>query len=332
MTARVAAKPEAGSLSLLVVLAGATGLAFLISLAVGPSGVGLGPHGEAGAIIFREIRLPRALLGALVGGALGLAGAALQGYLRNPLAEPSLVGVSGGAALGAVLAIHLGLAAVFAFALPLGGLIGAAVAMLAVVALAGMRGGPMTLILAGLAVSAIATALISLALNLSQNPFAAVEMVLWMMGSLTDRSLTQVWLAGPLIVLGMALLLSVGRALDALTLGEDAAASLGIDLTRTRLAIVAGTALSVGAATAVTGIIGFVGLLVPHLLRPFAGHRPGLLLPASMLGGAAMLLVADVALRLVQPWVELRIGVLTALIGAPFFVWLVLKTRSELAP
>jgi iron complex transport system permease protein len=332
MTAGMGARPEASSLSLLVVLAGATTLAFLISLAVGPSGLGLGPRGEAGAIIFREIRLPRALLGALVGGALGLAGAALQGYLRNPLAEPSLVGVSGGAALGAVLAIHLGLAAVFAFALPLGGLIGAAVAMLAVVALAGMRGGPMTLILAGLAVSAIATALISLALNLSQNPFAAVEMVLWMMGSLTDRSLTQVWLAGPLIVLGMALLLSVGRALDALTLGEDAAASLGIDLTRTRLAIVAGTALSVGAATAVTGIIGFVGLLVPHLLRPFAGHRPGLLLPASMLGGAAMLLVADVALRLVQPWVELRIGVLTALIGAPFFVWLVLKTRSELAP
>ena len=332
MTAGTGAKPEASSLSLLVVLAGAAALAFLISLAVGPSGLGFGPPGEAGAIIFREIRLPRALLGALVGGALGLAGAALQGYLRNPLAEPSLVGVSGGAALGAVLAIHLGLAAGFAFALPLGGLIGAAVAMLAVVALAGMHGGPMTLILAGLAVSAIATALISLALNLSQNPFAAVEMVLWMMGSLTDRSLTQVWLAGPLIVLGMALLLSVGRALDALTLGEDAAASLGVDLTRTRLAIVAGTALSVGAATAVTGIIGFVGLLVPHLLRPFAGHRPGLLLPASTLGGAAMLLVADVVLRLVQPWVELRIGVLTALIGAPFFVWLVLKTRSELAP
>jgi iron complex transport system permease protein len=332
MTAGTGAKPEASSLSLLVVLAGAAALAFLISLAVGPSGLGFGPPGEAGVIIFREIRLPRALLGALVGGALGLAGAALQGYLRNPLAEPSLVGVSGGAALGAVLAIHLGLAAHFAFALPLGGLIGAAVAMLAVVALAGLHGGPMTLILAGLAVSAIATALISLALNLSQNPFAAVEMVLWMMGSLTDRSLTQVWLAGPLIVLGMALLLSVGRALDALTLGEDAAASLGVDLTRTRLAIVAGTALSVGAATAVTGIIGFVGLLVPHLLRPFAGHRPGLLLPASMLGGAAMLLVADVVLRLVQPWVELRIGVLTALIGAPFFVWLVLKTRSELAP
>jgi iron complex transport system permease protein len=282
--------------------------------------------------MFWEIRLPRAILGALVGAALGLSGAALQGYLRNPLAEPSLIGVSGGAALGAVLAIHLGLSQAMALALPAGGLAGAVVAMLAVVTLAGIQGGPVTLILAGIAVSAIATALISLALNLSQNPFASVEMVFWLMGSLADRSLTQVWLAGPLIVVGMGLLLVLGRALDALALGEDAARSLGIDLARTRLFIVAGTALGVGAATAVTGVIGFVGLLVPHVLRPFTGHRPGLLLPASMLGGAVFLLVADVGLRLLQPLVDLRIGVLTALIGAPFFVWLVLRTRGELAP
>jgi iron complex transport system permease protein len=307
-------------------------LAFVVSLLVGPSGFARVPAGEAGAIVFWEIRLPRAILGALVGAALGLSGAALQGYLRNPLAEPSLVGVSGGAALGAVLAIHLGLSQAFALALPIGGLIGAAVAMLAVVALAGAHGGPVTLILAGLAVSGIATALISLALNLSQNPFASVEMVFWMMGSLADRSLTQVWLAAPLMLAGMGALLALGRALDALTLGEDAARSLGIDLGRTRLAIVAGTALCVGAATAITGIIGFVGLLVPHVLRPFAGHRPGLLLPASALAGAVFLLLADTALRLVQPWVDLRVGVLTALIGAPFFVWLVLETRSELAP
>lgn len=317
---------------LLGILAAATVVAFLISLAVGPSGFGFGPTGEAGSLIFWEIRLPRAILGALVGGALGLSGAALQGYLRNPLAEPSLVGVSGGAALGAVLAIHLGWSQALALALPVGGLIGAAVAMLAVVALAGAHGGPVTLILAGLAVSGIATALISLALNLSQNPFASVEMVFWLMGSLADRSLTQVWLAAPLMLAGMAGLLLVGRALDALTLGEDAARTLGIDLTRTRWIIVAGTALSIGAATAVTGVIGFVGLLVPHVLRPFAGHRPGLLLPASALAGAVFLLVADTGLRLLQPWVELRIGVLTALIGAPFFVWLVLKTRAELAP
>lgn len=328
----VRANAEPNAIVLLGGLAVAAVLAFVLSLAIGPVGLGRGLPGEAGALILREIRLPRAVLGALVGASLGLSGAALQGYLRNPLAEPSLVGVSGGAALGAVLSIHLGLSAAVALTLPLAALIGAAVAMLAVVALAGNHGGPVTLILAGLAVSSIATALVSLALNVSQNPFATVEMVFWLMGSLADRSLPQVWLAAPFMLAGIALLLLLGRALDALTLGEDAARSLGIDIKRTRTMVVAGTALSVGAATAVTGIIGFVGLIVPHALRPFTGHRPGLLLPASMLGGAIMLLTADVALRLVQPWVDLRIGVLTALLGAPFFVWLVLKTRSELAP
>ncbi len=204
--------------------------------------------------------------------------------------------------------------------------------MLAVVALAGAHGGPVTLILAGLAVSGIATALISLALNLSQNPFASVEMVFWLMGSLADRSLAPGLAGGPLMLAGMAVLLLLGRALDALTLGEDAAQQPRHRPGRTRLAVVAGTALGVGAATAVTGIIGFVGLLVPHVLRPFAGHRPGLLLPASALAGAVFLLLADTALRVAQPWIDVRIGVLTALIGAPFFVWLVLATRSELAP
>src|SRR5262245_911767 len=229
------ANAEPNAVLLLGGLAVAAVLAFLLSLAIGPVGLGRGLPGEAGALIFREIRLPRAVLGALVGASLGLSGAALQGYLRNPLAEPSLVGVSGGAALGAVLTIHLGLSAALALALPLGALLGAAVAMLAVVALAGHHGGPVTLILAGLAVSSIATALVSLALNVSQNPFAAVEVVFWLMGSLADRSLTHVWLAAPPIVAGIAVLLLLGRALDALTLGEDAARSLGIDVPRTRL-------------------------------------------------------------------------------------------------
>jgi iron complex transport system permease protein len=329
MTARTPAGP---ALRLLAALAGLTLVAFTLSLAIGPAGFGFGGAGEAGRLIFWEIRLPRALLGTLVGATLGLSGAALQGYLRNPLAEPTLLGVSAGAALGAVLAIHLGLSQALALALPAGGLVGAGIALAAVAALAGLQGGPITLILAGLAVSATATALISLALNLSRNPFASIEMVFWMMGSLADRSLTQVWLAAPLMLLGMGLLLLVGRALDALTLGEDAAKSLGIDASRTRLAIILGTALAVGAATAVTGVIGFVGLLVPHALRPLTGHRPGLLLPTSLLGGALLVLVADIGLRLLEPWADVRIGVLTALIGAPFFVWLVLKTRSELAP
>jgi iron complex transport system permease protein len=327
-----AASREAPPVAVFAGLSALALIAFALSLAIGPSGFGWPHAGEAGRLIFWEIRLPRAVLGALVGASLGVAGAALQGYLRNPLAEPTLLGVSGGAALGAVLAIHLGLTQTLSLALPIGGLLGAAAALLAVAALAGLRGGPLTLILAGLAVSATATALISLALNLSRNPFASIEMVFWMMGSLSDRSLIQVWLGAPLMLAGMAVLLLVGRALDALTLGEDAALSLGIDAHRTRRNIIVGVALSVGAATAITGVIGFVGLLVPHALRPAIGHRPGLLLPASLVGGAALVLLADIALRLLEPWADVRIGVLTALFGAPFFFWLVLKTRSELAP
>ncbi len=314
------------------VLAGIAGLAFLASLLVGPAGIGLPGGGDAARMILWEIRLPRAILGALIGGALGLSGAVLQGYLRNPLAEPGLLGISGGAALGAVVAIHTGAAGAFALALPLGGLFGATVAALAVMLLAGERSGPLTLILAGVAISSLAGALTTLALNLSPNPFASVEMLFWLLGSLTDRSLVHVWLAAPLILAGGALLLTTGRALDALTLGEEAAQNLGVDLNGLRNRIVAGTALSVGAATAVAGTIGFVGLVVPHLLRPLVGHEPRRLLPASALGGAALILSADVALRVIAPLSEVRLGVVTALVGAPFFLWLILKTRRELGP
>ena len=303
----------------------------LASLAIGPTGIGLG-GGEQAWLIFSEIRLPRTLLGLLVGAALGLSGAALQGYLRNPLAEPGIIGISGGAALGAVLAIHTGLAATLAIGLPLGGLLGAAGAMAVVLWLAGERGGPITLILSGVAVASLSTALIALVLTLSQNPFAAVEIVYWLMGSLTDRSMTHVWLAGPPIIIGTLVLARLGRDLDALTLGEEVAANLGTSLPRLRLTIVAGTALAVGAATAVSGTIGFVGLIVPHILRPLVGHVPSRLLPASALGGAALVLAADLALRIVSPGGGIRLGVLTALIGTPFFVWLVVSTRRELAP
>jgi len=313
-------------------LAAVTALAFVASLLVGPTGIGLPSGGEAARMILWEIRLPRAMLGALIGGALGLSGAVLQGYLRNPLAEPGLLGISGGAALGAVIAIHTGAAGAFALALPAGGLLGAAIAPLAVMLLAGERSGPLTLILAGVAISSLAGALTTLALNLSPNPFASVEMLFWLLGSLTDRSLVHVWLAAPLILVGAALLLTTGRPLDALTLGEEAAQNLGVDLVSLRNRIVAGTALSVGAATAVAGTIGFVGLVVPHLLRPLVGHEPRRLLPASALGGAALILAADVALRLFAPLSEVRLGVVTALVGAPFFLWLIIKTRRELGP
>ena len=311
-------------------LAAITALFALASLVIGPTGIGLGGNPEARWLILTEIRLPRTLLGLLIGAALGLSGAALQGYLRNPLAEPGVIGISGGAGFGAVLAIQSGFAGAFAIGLPIGGLAGAAIAMGVVLWLAGERGGPITLILSGVAVASLTTALIALVLTLSQNPFAAVEIVFWLMGSLTDRSMTHVWLAGPPIVLGMALLLRLGRDLDALTLGEEVAANLGTSLSRLRLLIVAGTALSVGAATAVSGTIGFVGLVVPHMLRPLVGHSPSRLLPASALGGAALVLAADLALRLVSPGGGIRLGVVTALIGTPFFVWLVLSTRREL--
>lgn len=321
-----------GHCRLAAALAGAALLAFTASLLLGPEGFGLPADDRAAHLVLTEIRLPRALLGLLIGGALGLSGAVLQGYLANPLAEPGLLGVSGGAALGAVVAIHSGLAGTVALALPLGGLLGGAAASIAIMLLAGERSGPITLILAGVAISSLAAALTSLALNLAPNPFASVEIVFWLMGSLSDRSLLHVWLAAPLIVVGCFILLATGAALDALTLGEDAAANLGFDLARVRLLVVAGTALAVGAGTAVAGTIGFVGLVVPHLLRPLVAHRPRHLLLASFFGGGTLVVLADVALRLASPAGDIKLGVLTALIGAPFFLWLVVKTRRELVP
>ena len=314
-------------------------LLFAVSLLVGPAGLGLGEslkalfsgRGEAQVLVMREIRLPRALLGLMIGATLGLSGAALQGYLRNPLAEPGLIGVAPCASLGAVIAIFTGLAAAFPLALPLTALAGAGVAVLVIQAMAGIRGGAITLILAGVALSSFAGALTSLVLNLSPNPFAALEIVFWMLGSLADRSMLHVQLAAPFMIVGWAMLFVLGRGLDALTLGEDAAASLGVQLSRLRGLAVLGTAASVGAATAVAGAIGFVGLVVPHLLRPLVGARPSRLLLASALGGAAMLLAADLAVRLIAPGKDLKLGVLTALVGAPFFLWLIVQTRKRLA-
>ena len=311
----------------------------LVSLAVGPAplspldafaGLLGGGDGPAG-IVMREIRLPRALLAALVGASLGLSGAAMQGYLRNPLAEPGLIGVTGAAGLGAVIALQTGLAALAPLALPGLALAGAAVAVGLILLLAGPRGGSMTLILAGIAISALAGALTSLVLNLSPNPYAAAEIVFWLLGSVADRSMTHVWLALPVMAVGWALLLSTARGLDALTLGEDAAESLGVRTGRLRLLLVLGTAASVGAATAVAGAIGFVGLVVPHLLRGPAGGQPSRLLPLSALGGAAMVLAADIATRLVLPDRDLKLGVLTAIVGAPLFIHLVYRTRGERA-
>jgi iron complex transport system permease protein len=274
-----------------------------------------------------EVRLPRALLGLLVGAALGLSGAALQGWLRNPLAEPGLIGVSSGAALGAVIAFYFGLASLTALAVPLMGMIGALAAVVLLYLLAGQSASTSTLILAGIAISAFAGALTSLALNLAPNPYAVTESLFWLLGSLSDRSMSHVMLAGPFILLGMGLLLLTASALDALSLGEEVAASLGINLPRNQLMLIAGIALSIGAATAVTGIIGFIGLVAPHLIRPFAGARPSRVLILGALSGASLLLAADLLVRIATPQQEIKLGILTALLGAPFFLILILNHR-----
>lgn len=313
----------------------ATAGVFLAELAFGPADIGLrdalaavmGGGDPADRLILLEVRLPRALLAALVGASLGLAGAALQGFLRNPLAEPGLIGATSAAACGAVLVFYSGLASAFVWALPLGGVAGALLAVAVVWLLAGRSGDPLTLILAGVAVSSFAGALTALALNYAPNPFAASEIMFWLMGSLADLGFDQVWLALPFMLVGWALLLRTGRALDALTLGADAASSLGFDLAAVARGIVLGTALAVGAATAVAGAIGFVGLVTPHLLRPLVGQRPSALLPASALGGAALTLLADLVARTTAPAEELKLGVLTALLGAPFFLYLIHRLR-----
>ncbi len=309
---------------------------FVGSLVIGPAGFGAiegiralvqGGDGPL-PLVMREIRLPRAILGLSVGAGLGLTGAALQGYLRNPLAEPGLIGISGMAALGAVISIQTGMALTAALTLPLAALIGAAIGVGLLMLLAGPRGGSVTLILAGVAISALAGAGTALVLNLSPNPYAANEIVFWLMGSLADRSMLHVALALPPMALGAALVAGTAKALDALTLGEAAAAAMGISPQRLRYRLVAGVALIVGPATAVAGAIGFVGLVVPHVLRPWVGARPSALLPASALGGAALLLTADIAVRLILPDRDLKLGVLTAIIGAPLFLHLIWKTRS----
>lgn len=319
---------------LMIALSVSVAATFVLSLMIGPSAAGLGPlfgqlsGGEADTaiLIMREIRLPRALLALLVGASLALAGAALQGLLRNPLAEPGVIGVSGAASLGAVLALYFGLSSLVPLALPLAAMVGALGAAVLLHFLSGQR-NILTLILAGVALSSLTGALTALALNLSPNPFAAYEIVSWLMGSFSDRSMEHVQLSAPFILLGWVLLLATARDLDALALGEDAAQSMGVDLQRTRILAIGGTALCVGAATAVTGVIGFVGLIVPHLLRPLVGHQPSRLLPVSALGGALIVLLADILVRLIGTGTELKLGVITSLIGAPFFMWLVLKSR-----
>ena len=271
------------------------------------------------------------MLALVLGAGLGAAGAAMQGYLRNPLADPGLFGIAPGAALGAVLSFWTGLAAQ-PWALPLFALTGGAGAM-ALLALIAGRGGSVTLFtLAGMMIASLAGALMSLAISLSPTPFAMSEIVTWLMGALTDRSWRDVWIAAPLTFAGIAVLLAAGRSLDALTLGEAAARSLGIEPRRLQALMIAGVGLTVGAGVAVAGIIGFVGLIVPHLLRPFTDGRPSRLIVPSALAGALLLLLADCLCRILPlAGGELRLGIALSLLGGPFFLMLLLRMRRELA-
>lgn len=306
-----------------------------VSLTVGPASIPLGSvigalTGYADPVvsdIVLSLRAPRVILALVIGAMLGLSGAGLQGLLRNPLADPAVIGTSSTAALGAVIALYFGIAKAFPVALPLLAVAGALVGLAALVPIARRGEGTSTLILAGVAISALAGAGVSLALNLAPNPYAVSEIAFWLLGSLTDRSFKDVALAAPLIAAGAGLILWQARALDGLALGEDTARSLGFNLGRVQMTLVAGVALGVGAAVAVSGSIGFVGLIAPHLVRPFTDGRPSRALVPAALAGAVILSVADLAVRLVPTSTELRLGVVTAFLGAPVFMFALLRGR-----
>lgn len=291
-----------------------------------------GPESAAYQSILWDIRIPRTLLALLAGAMLGLAGAVLQGYTRNPLADAGILGITGGSSLAAVLAIYSGFAVAWPLGLPIAALFGGILTTLLVVWLAGRGGDVQTLVLAGAAVAAFTAALTSLALNLAPNPYAGMEIVFWLLGSVKDTSWNQVALAFPFCAAGFLLLLGTRRGLQALALGDDAAATLGVNLSGLRLRVIAGTALAVGPVCAAAGSIGFVGLVVPHILRPLVGHDPGRLILPSALGGACLVLMADITSRLIPTPSneEIKLGVLTALVGAPFFFALIFKMRRTL--
>jgi iron complex transport system permease protein len=313
-------------------------LALLAALSLASVSVGrvwtpldhLGGSGDPRWVIVTQLRIPRTLLGILVGGGLGLAGAALQGYTRNPLADPGVLGVSSMAAFAAVLTLYFDLAIASPLVLPAFAMAGAALGVILLVFVAAPSSDSVRFLLAGVILSSLSGAGVALALSLSPNPWASSEITTWLMGSLADRSLVDVQTAGPFVLLGSGLLLSTGPALDALTLGEAGARSLGVSLRRTQMALALGVGLVCGASVAVTGVIGFVGLVTPHLLRPLVGYQPSRLLAPSALAGGVLLLAADILVRLTPGANEVHVGVAMALLGAPFFLGILFSSGRSL--
>ena len=306
-------------------------VAFALSLLAGRVWIDpFGPHHAGAGLILAELRLPRACLAVLVGAGLGSAGAAMQAYLRNPLADPGLFGIAPSAALGAVISLWLGAYGVTwgFWALPLFALVGAGGAMALLGVIAGRVGGVALFTLAGMMIASLAGALMSLTISLAPSPFALSEIVTWLMGALADRSWREVWVALPLTGVGLGAFLIAGRSLDALSLGEAAARSLGVEPGRLQALLIVGVGATVGGSVAVAGIIGFVGLIVPHVLRPLTDRRPSSLLVPSALGGALLLVVADSVCRIVPlAGGELRLGIALSLLGGPFFLALLLRMR-----
>src|SRR5579863_674651 len=335
LTADIAMRRRAGVMAGLVVL---VLLLALLSLGTGPVRLSpltvidalFGGGSDVQQVIVREIRLPRTILALAIGAILGLSGAALQGLLRNPLASPSLFGAPQSAAFGAVLVIAFGLADVRSYALPVAAILAAFTSVFVLLAVAGRNAGLLILILAGLAISSLAGAATALVMNLSSNPYVVLEIAFWLLGSLEDRSFRDVSLALPFIVAGALLLWSQRNAFRALSLGEETAQSLGVNVGRLRLWVILGTALGVGGAVAVAGTIGFIGLVAPHLMRPLIGHDPARLLVPSALTGAALLLSADIAVRIIPSSSDIKVGVPTSIIGVPFFLYLIMRERRAL--
>ncbi|RCL89767.1 iron ABC transporter permease [Hyphomonas sp.] len=284
---------------------------------------------EAGdRLVVWQIRLPRAIAAYIVGAALGISGAALQGLLRNPLAEPGVLGVSASASLMATFALYYGIASITPWALPIAAIIGALTAT-ALITIAALRTqSVVTLILIGVGLSSFAGAAMSLLMNLAPNPFSLSDMINWMLGSVANRSFDEITLAAPFILAGGAILFATRRGLSALTLGEEAAAGIGLNLRRQQIFTVVGAGLATGGAVALAGAIGFVGIVAPHIIRPFVGHDPARSLVPSALFSGLILVVADIFVRLMPTSAELKLGVVAALIGAPAFVWIAMQRRT----
>lgn len=315
--------------ALLLILAGLSVASLLIGRVWVPFGVWV--SGDPRWAIVTELRVPRTLLAIMIGAALGLSGAAMQGYTRNPLADPGVLGVSAMAALGAVLTIYFGLAAAAVWFLPFAAIAGALIGVVLLLGLSGFGASSITFVLAGVILQSVAGAAVALSLSLAPDPWATQEIVDWLIGSLTDRSMDEVRIAAPFIGVGSVILLMLGKPLTALSLGEDGARSLGVNLTRTQIMLAIGVGLATGASVAVAGIISFVGLIVPQLMRWAVGGEPGKLLIPSAVSGAVLMLAADILVRMTPAAAEVKLGVAMSALGGPFFLAMLVSMRRRMA-